>query len=378
MKVLALIPTLACGGAERVLANLANDWAERLGWQVRIVLLDTPGSQFFQLAAGVECMGLALSAESSHPFAAIGANCKRIVAIRRALADFQPQVAVAFMSQCNVLLSIASVGTGIPCIGTEHSHPPRIKLGWSWEALRRWSYGGMYAVTALTHESKAWILKETRAKRCAFIPNGVVYPLPSNPPTLDPSSVGGVGKHRLLAVGRLSPEKGFDLLLAAFAPLTHLHSSWDLVIVGEGEQRAALTADIAQRGMSHCVFLPGRAGNIGDWYASAQLFVLSSRYEGFGNVLVEALAYGVPCVSFDCEFGPKEIIQQGVDGILVPPGDSEALASALGAIMTNAPLRKQMSDAARLRDPGHANAKIHTQWEQLLLAAVDNHKPAKQ
>ena len=139
-----------------------------------------------------------------------------------------------------------------------------------------------------------------------------------------------MGVRLLLAVGRLVEQKGFDWLLAAFCELAQKHPRWDLVILGEGPLRAELEGAARSARLEGRVFLPGRMGNLGEWYEHADLYVMSSRYEGFGNTLVEGLAHGLPAVSFDCDTGPRDIIRHEIDGLLVPPEDVASLAAAPG------------------------------------------------
>ena len=150
-----------------------------------------------------------------------------------------------------------------------------------------------------------------------------------------------------LAVGRLEQQKGFDKLLQAFALLAKDYPTWDLVILGEGEQREHLEREVRILGMGGRVHLPGWVGNLPDWYHRADLFVMSSRFEGFPNVLVEAMGHGLPSVSFDCDTGPRDIIRSGVDGVLVKPEHgATGLTAAMARLMGEPLLRVRMGKAA--------------------------------
>ncbi len=178
------------------------------------------------------------------------------------------------------------------------------------------------------------------------------------------------GRLRLLAVGRLHPVKGFDILIQAFALLAKYFPAWDLTIVGEGPERASLQAQIDELSLGSQIELVGRVGNIRDWYEASDLYVLSSRTEGLSNTLLEAMACGLPVVAFDCETGPREIVRTGIDGVLVSPAeDPEALAAHLSDLMAHPSKRSALAKRAiDVRDRFSAT-RIMAQWEQLL------HKP---
>lgn len=269
------------------------------------------------------------------------------------------------MSTANVLLALSATGLNtLLTVGSERIHPPRIPLGTVWEALRARLYGRLSAVVALTRESAAWLSANTQAGKVVIIPNAVPWPLSSHLPHLEPPPR-LEGKHMLLAVGRLSDQKGFDLLIHAFQRLADRFPDWRLVILGEGPEREFLQAQIEAAGLGNRIALPGVAGNVGEWYAAADLYVISSRFEGFPNTLVEALAYGLPVVSFDCDTGPRDIIRHGVDGLLVPAGDGAGLEEAMGRLMGDEALRQQFSEKAVEARERFSIERIAGLWEQM-------------
>src|SRR5262249_48082124 len=145
------------------------------------------------------------------------------------------------------------------------------------------------------------------------------------------------------AARRTAPRKGFDLLIAAFTAVAPARPEWDLVIFGEGSERAMLTERIARAGLAGRAFLPGAVPGPGEAFSGADLFVLSSRYEGFPNALCEALASGLPAVAFDCPNGPSEIVRDGVDGRLVPAESVPDLAAGILELTGDAGLRARMA-----------------------------------
>lgn len=344
--------------------NLSNHWAER-GWDVTVVTQTPVSGDFYRLHRAVRRIGLNLAGSSSNGLAAVWQNLRRMLALRKVLRDRQPDVALAMMSTANILLGLASRGLSVVTVGSERTHPPSFPLVGVWDFLRRYVYRHLDAVVALTRESAAWIERNTRVRRVSIIPNAVAWPLPDQAPHVDPASVGVPGRRRLLAVGRLTREKGFDWLVDAYATLAPRYPDWELVIVGEGPERDALQACIDAAGLADRVFLVGRVGNMRTWYQASQLYVISSRFEGFPNTLAEALAHGLPAVSFDCDTGPRDIVRHDVDGLLVPPGDVAALAEGLGRLMGDAELRRQFSLRAADARERFSVERVTGLWEGL-------------
>ena len=226
-------------------------------------------------------------------------------------------------------------------------------------------YRQLHTVTALTKSSARWIRENTTARHVAVIPNPIPWPLDHQPPLILPSEVLQSGRRRLLAVGRLTYEKGFDVLISVFSQVAAANKDWDLIILGRGPMQNQLEDLVVDLELQGRVFLLGEAGNIGEWYESADAYVMSSRFEGFGNTLAEAMAYGLPAVSFDCETGPREIIRHEVDGLLVPAGDVKGLAEALKKLMTDGDMRQRFSRRAVEVRERFSPEKIADQWEKL-------------
>ncbi len=365
MNILIFIYSLHSGGAERVTANLANAWAER-GWVVTVVTLTSTDLDFYALHPSVRRIALDLASDSGNVFQAVWANLRRLAALRRVLREQQPDVVLGMMTTAAVLAVFANVGLSGKVVASEHIHPPQVSVGPLWDRLRRRSYPSAAWVAVLTDESRQWVQTHVPGCRIAVIPNAVPFPLPITEPVLPPERVVLGHRRIVLAVGRLAEQKGFDLLIEAFAGMAAMYADWDLVILGEGQERPDLEARVAALELEHRVKLPGRAGNVADWYRRADLYVMSSRFEGFPNTLAEAMAHGCPAVSFDCDTGPRDIIRDGVDGVLVRPvEDIGALAAALAQLMGNEDMRKRMAERAIEVRERFSMERITGMWEVL-------------
>ncbi len=371
MKLVIFINNLAGGGAERVAATLANHWA-RKQWTITIVTLGPQSLDFYPLEPAVRRVSLNLLGDSAHWLDGLRQNVRRVIALRRTIKQLRPQVALSMMSTPNVLLAFASLGiAGLGTVGSERCYPPHFPLGTMWHALRRRMYGRLTAVVALTQECAAWIRTHSSARCVPVIPNPACWPLPGNLPKIVPDALCAPERRVLLAVGRLGKEKSFDVLIDVFSKLARRHPEWDLVILGEGRERPMLEARILDAALQARIFMPGIAGNVGEWYARADLYVTSSRFEGFPNALAEALAHGLPAVSVDCDTGPRDIIRHGVDGLLVPLGDVHGLQAALDCVMGDSHLRKEMAHRAIDARSRFSIERIAGMWEDLFSSMAD-------
>jgi len=361
-RVLLFIHSLHGGGAERVAADLSAHWAG-MGREVMVVTQASAEGDVYTLHPKVRREVLHTAGEGGG-LRGIWSNVQRVRALRRVVKSFRPDIVLGMMTTASVLSVLACAGLSCRVIATEHTHPPSQTLSGFWQRLRRLTYPRAASVVALTRGTADWLAQHVPGSKLAVIPNPVHFPLPRAEPVLTP--VSGNGRKRLLAVGRLHADKGFDLLIQAYAQLAASHPDWDLVILGEGDERRALEAQVREAGLASRVFMPGRAGNVGDWYESADLYVLTSRFEGLSNTLLESMASGLAAISFDCDTGPREIIREGVDGVLVRPnGDVPALCKALDAVMRNDADRKRMAQAAiDVRDRFSAT-RVLQKWQEL-------------
>ena len=208
------------------------------------------------------------------------------------------------------------------------------------------------------------VLTEEDSHSWQELSNVIVIPDPLSFP-LSTACHSQLTNKRVIAVGRYVYQKGFDLLLKAWAKIEKQYPDWCLDIFGDGDQEpyVALANDLGVD--SNCCTLHGPTSNIRQQYQDSSLFVFSSRFEGFGMVLVEAMACGLPVVSFACPCGPRDIVKNGEDGLLVENGNVEALASAMVRLMGDESLRRKMSEKAKENVGRFSIEQIAQQWQKM-------------
>ena len=355
MRIAVVLASLRGGGAERLVRELTARWAAD-GHDVTVVSIEQ-SPDFYTLAPAVR-----RELVREIPSAWAGRAVRRLVGLRRALSRCRPDVVVSLIHKTNVTVVAASRGLGIPVVVSEQTHPASAGLPLRWRAARRAAYALADGVVVLTPEAARWATPYVPASRLAVVPNPVRPPAPIVPL-----------EHRrpaLVGVGRLQPVKGFDLLLRAFAATRATHPRWTLYLYGAGPEEERLRRLAAELGLGSSVQLQGATRVVDSVFQASDLFVLSSRHEGFPLVLLEAMVNGCPVVAFDCESGPRNIITAGEDGVLVPPSDVGALASAMSRLMADPGERGRLAVNARRSVERFSMDAVSERWMAVMRSAI--------
>lgn len=356
-----VIPSLGPGGAERVLVYLAHHWANR-GFRLSIITLEPKSASFYRLPLAAHWIGLGVGGETCGLGKKIGANFRRIKILRQIFDRLQPDVIISFLPETNVLVLLANFGRKAPVIVTEHSDPRVLPSRGTWRIARMLIYPVATRIVSVSPAVDNYFQFLPKRQR-RVIPNGIDFQeiTGTQLPALHLP-----WPHAVAAMGRLAPEKGFDLLLAAFAPLALRQPEWGLIILGEGPLRKDLEDLIKTLGISSQVLLPGAVPQPYGVLKQAKIFAFPSHYEGFGIAVVEAMACGLPVVASDCRPGPGELITPNVDGLLVPRRNVPALRQALELLMGNPELRQRLGSAARQTAAQYDLPKVMQKWDNLL------------
>jgi GalNAc-alpha-(1->4)-GalNAc-alpha-(1->3)-diNAcBac-PP-undecaprenol alpha-1,4-N-acetyl-D-galactosaminyltransferase len=371
VNILLVISTLGAGGAERVLSTMANYWHER-DHVVTVVTIDSPESDFYRLREGIHRVSLGLKRDSKTIWDALRNNLQRTAALRKVFVRVNPDVIISFVDTANILTLLASIKLNIPVVVSERIDPRHHAIGKSWDLMRCAIYPLASAVVVQTRDVCEWLQANMPRARVISIPNFVReaaprtlsgYALPSN--------------KTILAIGRLSPQKDFRTLIQAFAQCTGEFPEWHLVIFGEGSERDNLLAIAAECGVTEKVYLPGLIDEPMDVLPKAEIFVLSSRYEGFPNVLLEAMVCGTAVISTDCPSGPRDIVVHDKNGLLISPGNVAEMANAMKRLMGDGGTRKRLGASALEVRQRYAISKILEEWENLLQKLVVHNTGAR-
>ena len=364
-KILVLVDFLSGAGVDRVALNLSEDWS-RHGAEVVLVTLTSAERDAYPVPAGVRRVALNVWGDEISLLSMLRNNIIPLIKMRRLLRQEAPDVVVAMTIITAIALAwIRGRDMAVVAYANLSRGGVRKFRTVFLDILRRPSYGRLDALVAETTDGANWLRKHTLAGRVVAIPNSVSVSLADNEPRLDVGDIVAAGRKILLAVGQLTEYKGFDRLLVAFAAVAGRYEDWRLVILGEGVERDALERQVAALDLEGRVCLPGRAGNVADWYRAADVFVLTSRFEGMPNVLLEAMAHGCASVSVDCDTGPRDIIRDGEDGLLVAQDDGAALAAGLERLMGDEALRLRLGEAAVGVCERFSPERIRGQWWSL-------------
>ncbi|MEL6441899.1 MAG: glycosyltransferase family 4 protein, partial [Cyanobacteria bacterium J06621_8] len=299
MKITLIIHGLSSGGAERVMSVLANYWAAK-GWQINILTF-VDEAPFYRLDSKINYIPLGIAKNSTNLATAIINNWQSIQKLRRAITKSDPNLVISFMTNVNVTTLLATRGLNIPVVISERNDPNKLPASKVWISLRSLTYGLASAIVVQTNRAFNYFRPQLQSKM-AIIANPVI--IQTEPSSYNPESSNQLS---IVAMGRLEHQKGFDLLLEAFAHLKDDYPEWTLSILGEGTLREELESQRSRLKLGDRVYFPGRVENPAQLLKQADIFVMSSRFEGFPNALCEAMACGLPVISTDCPNGPREI-----------------------------------------------------------------------
>lgn len=341
------------GGAERVVSILANKMSEREHNVSLVITFDSDIS--YELNEKINLIKFNISRNR-------GQVIRNLIEIRNLINTFKkekPDVIISFIRNVNCIIAAKIVG--IPVIISERNNPkydPKSKL---WRILRILIYPYADGIVFQTEGAKSYFSKRIQSKSCI-----IKNPLSENIPIKESIDL----KNKVISVGRLCEQKNQKILIKAFRQFHEKYPEYKLEIYGEGNLREDLEKMTKELGMENYITMPGNTNEVYNKIINSDVFVLSSIYEGYPNVLIEAMSIGMPVISTDCEYGPKEIIRNYENGILVPKMDFEKLAEELCNIVSNKELRAKLGGNAKKIRGSLKVDKIVNEWTEYILKII--------
>lgn len=367
MRVTLVISSLSSGGAERVLVLLSEGFLKK-GYEVSVVTSFGTETDFYKLPDEVNRLALKIAGYSPTLIHGLLNNFNRSFILRQAIKSTQPDVVISFMDTTNVLTLVSLINTRYPVIATEHTDPVYNSCGIVWENLRRITYPYAARVVSVSQGVDNYFDWLPKTKR-AVLYNPLKLINDEQVTTSLPKGVDS-SKKWIIAMGRLTYQKGFDILLSAFKKIADKHRDWQLLILGQGKLLLELEELKESLDFSGQVVFTGAISNPFPILRRSKLFIMASRYEGFPMAHGEALACGLPVICTDCPSGPREMVRDGVDGILVPNEDVSALAGAMDRLMSNEEERKRLAARAPEVSERFSLEKIVGMWENLMVEVI--------
>ncbi|MGN6397845.1 MAG: glycosyltransferase [Mucilaginibacter sp.] len=355
-----IVPSLLGGGAERVLINLANYFNKQ---QVKVILIAlNHGVPAYPVDDEIMVINLLKRKRSTLPHR-IYYMLLTFYKLLFLLIKHRPACVLSFITSANIWTGITCNITRTAYIVSERTSPKR--------TINQFNFIVNSLTGSIYRKAKAVVVGTQAVEDClrqnkAFKNLKNIKKITNAVTEFDPVTDVKVHKRKfILGVGRLAHIKGFDQLITAFS-VANLYDT-DLLIVGDGPERAGLVCQVYNLGLRDRVIFAGAKSNLQDFYSQAAVFVLPSRNEGYPNALVEAMSFGCPCIAMDCEFGPAEIIVDGQNGLLVSNGDIEALAGGIKHLIEDKALADTLRDNAKKINDTNSAEKVLKQWSGLIL-----------
>ena len=377
-KIVYCTPALyMAGGVERVLTLKANYFAEHFGYDITIILTEGKGKPlFYPLSDKIKVINLDINFEELWTCSFIKkafVYLKKQRIFKKKLSDelmrIRPDITISLLRR--EINFINDIKDGSRKIGEMHINRAHYRnfegeeTNFLKNIISKWWMRNL--VSKLRRLDKLVVLTDKDRESWKELDNVISIP---NPLSFEPTETSRLFEKRVIAVGRYSFEKGIDLLIKAWKIVEDLIPDWRLDIFGDGDQ-SVYKELIEQLNIEHkrCV-LHGRTTNVQKEYVNSSIFVCSSRFEGFGLAIVEAMACGLPVVSFDCPWGPRSIIKDNEDGLLVEDGNPQQLALALKSLMDDSATRKRMASAALVNVRRFQLQEIAEKWKTLVFREI--------
>lgn len=355
-KIGFVIGQLSSGGAERVISVLSNQLID--SFDITIITF-TKSVPFYMLDERVKV--IACRETNTKPKSILDSlrlNYSLTKSIAKIAKQEKINVLIGFITSANVLTVLASKLTKIPSIISERNNPLMEDVPRFWELLRSFTYPRTDSLVLQTEGILELYKKKINSSKMVILPN----PISTKLSKLRDDQV--KKEKIILSVGRLDKNKCHDELINAFHAIKP--KNWKVKIIGDGNKKDYLLRLIEKYKLHDQIEIISKVKNIHDYYNEASIFVFTSKTEGFPNALLEAMHFGLPCISTDCNFGPSDLISDGVNGFLIPVNDQEALTKRLSELVNDKKLQTELGQKAKETTENYTSEQVVFQWESLI------------
>lgn len=363
-KIAFIVSTLSSGGAERVISNLSNVLIENFEIVIITFIKSEPFYNLDNRIKVISCKDEIRQSKSI--FQSIRLNYILTKRIYRILKKEQVHLAIGFITSANILTTIASKIQGIPCVISERNNPLVEDVPRLWKILRSIIYPLTDTLVVQTEGVKKIYGKSIKSDKLIILPN----PISSNLSILRDETV--IKENIILTVGRLDENKGHEIIIKAFSFINP--ENWKLLIIGDGEKKQELIALINSLNLSSKIKILSKVKQIENYYNISSIFVFASKSEGFPNALLEAMHFGLPCISFDCNFGPSDLIDDGINGYLIPINQELVFRERLTQLINSKELRLNFSQESKTSTEMYKSDVAVDQWKELINSFVSIQK----
>ena len=344
-----------------MVASLANFFSKE--FEIIIICL-VEKKIFYDINPNIKIRYARDAPPSKNPFSGIINNYNTIRNILKIIRENKSNILIGFTTRSNVISILSSLFSKIPCIVSERNNSKINPPNFFWSSLRNIFYKYSSCLVVQTNGNRKLFSKIMPDFKIKIIENAIAE-------SLEHEIIFGKqtsDKINILTVGRLNPNKAHEIALTALSRL--LDYEWTYTIVGDGPSRQELENYCKFLNIEERVTFTGSIKNVGDFYNEADLFIFTSRSEGFPNALMEAYYYGIPCISTNCDYGPSDIITDGIDGFLIPVDDYERLQNRIKFLLTDASVRLKISETAANNASRFKMENIAKQWNELIRSSL--------
>lgn len=359
-KIGFVIGSLSSGGAERVISTLSNELIEK--YEIVIITFEK-SNPFYSLhnkVRVIHCKKIIHTPSSL--FQSLKLNYQLLKGVYKIIKSEKIDIIIGFITSANIIATIAAKLNSTPCIISERNNPMIEEVPKFWIILRNYIYPLADKLILQTEGVKKFYVNKIKSHKISILPN----PISTDLSLLRNEDI--VKEKIILTVGRLDANKCHDLIINAFKNINS--KDWKLVIVGTGPMENELKKLVKKHNVQDKVEILGKVKQIHEYYNKAGIFVFASRMEGFPNALLEAMYFGIPTISTDCNFGPSEIINDGENGYLIPIEDQNMLEKRLTNLIGDEKLRDKFSNNSKLTTKTFLCDAVVKKWDKVISSSI--------